>query len=147
MRVIMLSSKRAVREVFEKKSQITSNRMNTFYREFNNNLNIINKDNDEEWRRLRRMYHLRLHSKKSDSYIPYQEFESLQFLSNMLDDPDRYDDHISQYTTSIASTLFYGLRWTPTTQGLVAGLKQVRALSWMGSIPTGCGRAWGSANY
>lgn len=126
MRVVLVNSKRMVREVFEKKSQVTSKRMDTYYREFTHNGNIINKDNDEDWRRSRRMYHLRLHTKKADSYVPYQELESLQFLINLLETPDRYSDHLHLFTASLATTLFYGIRYTPSTGGLIADLLQVR---------------------
>lgn len=53
-----------------------------------------------------------LNSRVSDTYVPYQEFDSLQLLNELMTDPDDFSQHLARYTTSVASTVIYGVRTT-----------------------------------
>ncbi|TPX18614.1 uncharacterized protein E0L32_002471 [Thyridium curvatum] len=106
------SSDQIVRELIDKRSGIYSGRMDVFIREFGEDLNILMKDNDEVWRRQRKMYHLRLNVNVANRYIPYQEFETTQLLHDILNFPENYQFHTKRFTTSIASTIIYGWRTT-----------------------------------
>lgn len=67
-----------------------------------------------------------LNSRVSDTYVPYQEFDSLQLLNELMTDPDNFSQHLGRYTTSVASTVIYGVR---TTEGsrYTADLKKVKS--------------------
>ncbi|EXJ69172.1 uncharacterized protein A1O5_08107 [Cladophialophora psammophila CBS 110553] len=119
---IVVSSPAIMRDLLEKRSNIYSTRMDMFIRENSDNLNILFRNNDDVWRRQRRMYHLRLNARGADSYIPYQLFESRQLLHDFLVYPERYDQNFRRYTASIASTLAYGWRTPRIDLPAVAGI-------------------------
>ncbi|RTE79885.1 hypothetical protein BHE90_005644 [Fusarium euwallaceae] len=110
--MIVISSDKVVRDVIDKRSAIYSGRMDVFIREFGDDLNILMRDNDELWRRQRKMYHLRLNVNVANRYIPYQEFEVTQLLHDIAHSPQDYEHHTRRFTTSLASTIIYGWRTT-----------------------------------
>ncbi|OAL36622.1 hypothetical protein AYO20_04238 [Fonsecaea nubica] len=119
---IVVSSQTIIRDLLEKRSNIYSTRMDMFIRENSDNLNILFRNNDDIWRRQRRMYHLRLNAKGADSYIPYQVFESRQLLHDFLVAPEDYDRNFRRYTSSVASTLAFGWRTPSMDIPAVAGM-------------------------
>ncbi|RSL76734.1 hypothetical protein CEP51_009678 [Fusarium floridanum] len=110
--MIVISSDNVVRDLIDKRSAIYSGRMDVFIREFGDDLNILMRDNDELWRRQRKMYHLRLNVNVANRYIPYQEFEVTQLLHDIVHSPQDYEHHTRRFTTSLASTIIYGWRTT-----------------------------------
>lgn len=60
---------------------------------------------------MRKMYHLRLNTTAVNSYVPYQEFESLQMLDELLDRPEDFWSVIKRYTTSIGATVIFARRY------------------------------------
>ncbi|KAK6386125.1 hypothetical protein LTS17_001699 [Exophiala oligosperma] len=103
-----------------------------FIRTFGDNLNIAFRDNDEIWRKQRKMYSTRLNARGSNNYIPYQEFESVELLSKMLDHPAEFRVHIMRFATSIASSIAYGLRFPsaddPDIKNLIEWFDRTTAL-------------------
>jgi hypothetical protein len=53
-------------------------------------------------------------------------FDSSQLMNDLLDSPDRFRDHISRYTTSVASTVLYGMRTPSADQGYIKDLLEVQ---------------------
>ncbi|KIW90884.1 uncharacterized protein Z519_08667 [Cladophialophora bantiana CBS 173.52] len=100
----------AVKELLDKRSQNTSARMDMFLSEFGGHNQILMRSNDETWRRQRRMYHQNLNSQQADIYVPYQSFETTQLLRDILHSPEKFEDHIKRYTTSVGYTIAYGMR-------------------------------------
>ncbi|KAG8158553.1 hypothetical protein KVR01_011675 [Diaporthe batatas] len=72
------------------------------------------------------MYHIRLNAKSADRYLPYQTFDSLQLLHDLVVRPENWVDHVRRYTASISTTLLYGWRTPGTGAGYVKDL-----LEWM----------------
>ncbi|KAH6718660.1 cytochrome P450 [Leptodontidium sp. MPI-SDFR-AT-0119] len=124
--LVLLNDATVVRDLIEKRSSIYSARPDTFIREFVGNRNIAFRNNDDTWRRQRKMYHLRLNTKVANQYIPYQVFDSKQLMSDLLNDPDQYVKHLQRYTTSVASTVLYGMRTSTSDNGYVKDL-----MDWM----------------
>ncbi|KAF2186188.1 putative cytochrome P450 [Zopfia rhizophila CBS 207.26] len=142
--LILINDPDVVKALIEKRSGIYSARPDLFIREFNNNLNIAFRDNDDTWRRQRKMYHLRLNVKVANQYVPYQEcyhhpreiahhtniiaktFDSTQLLNDLLDNPQNFSRHLQRYTTSVASTVLYGWRTAEGGRGYVKDL-----MNWM----------------
>ncbi|KAM5383743.1 hypothetical protein ACJZ2D_001732 [Fusarium nematophilum] len=114
--MVVISSDKVVRDLIDKRSAMYSGRMDIFIREFGDDLNILMRDNDELWRRQRKMYHLRLNVNVANRYIPYQasgrEFEVTQLLHDIMHSPQDYEHHTKRFTTSLASTIIYGWRTT-----------------------------------
>ena len=46
-------------------------------------------------------------------------------MSDLLNDPGRYVDHLQRYTTSVASTVLYGMRTSTADNGYVKDLMDV----------------------
>ncbi|PVH76700.1 putative cytochrome P450 [Cadophora sp. DSE1049] len=124
--LVLLNDATVVRDLIEKRSNIYSARPDTFIREFVGNRNIAFRNNDDTWRRQRKMYHLRLNTKVANQYIPYQIFDSKQLMSDLLNDPEQYVKHLQRYTTSVASTVLYGMRTSTSDNGYVKDL-----MDWM----------------
>ncbi|KAJ0420303.1 putative cytochrome P450 oxidoreductase [Aspergillus carlsbadensis] len=124
--LMLLNEPRVVRDLIEKRGAAYAARPDWFIRHFNGNLNIAFRDNDDVWRRMRKMYHVRLNVTVSNRYIPYQTFDSLQLLNDMLDSPENFSLHIQRFTTSVASTVLYGWRTASAEQGYVKDL-----IEWM----------------
>jgi hypothetical protein len=46
-------------------------------------------------------------------------------MNDLLHDPGRYVDHLQRYTTSVASTVLYGMRTSTAENGYVKDLMDV----------------------
>ncbi|EXJ76269.1 uncharacterized protein A1O5_00777 [Cladophialophora psammophila CBS 110553] len=110
MNVIVLNSYTTVKDLYDKRSSIYSNRVDNYLRNFGYGLMISNRDNDDVWRRQRKMYHTALTSTAATRYLPYQQFESKQLLWDLLNKPYDSYDALKRYTTSTGSTITYGWR-------------------------------------
>ncbi|EXJ76279.1 uncharacterized protein A1O5_00787 [Cladophialophora psammophila CBS 110553] len=123
--MILLNSPEAVRDLIEKRSNIYSARPDLYVREFGDNLNIVLRDNDEVWRRQRKMYHVRLNVKTANNYLPYQIFDSIQLMHDMAEHPSNWVGNLQRYTASIASTVLYGWRTPNVNTGYIKDLIEV----------------------
>ncbi|KAH0840986.1 cytochrome P450 [Fonsecaea pedrosoi] len=119
MDMIVINSYTTVKDLYDKRSSIYSNRVDNYLRNFGYNLMISNRDNDDVWRRQRKMYHTALTSTAATRYLPYQasrdshvrkRFESIQLLWDLLNAPYDSFDALKRYTTSTGSTITYGWR-------------------------------------
>ncbi|KAJ3549263.1 hypothetical protein NM208_g588 [Fusarium decemcellulare] len=112
--LILLNDPAVVRDLLEKRSNVYSKRPDLYIREFTDGLNI------------RKLYHVRLNVKSADAFLPYQHFDGLQLLHDLVQRPDSWVEHIRRYTASVSTTLLYGFRTPTTGEGHVAAL-----LKWM----------------
>ncbi|RSL58716.1 hypothetical protein CEP54_007606 [Fusarium duplospermum] len=124
--LFLLNDPEVVRDLIEKRSNNYSCRPDLYIRSFGNNLNIAFRDNDDVWRRQRKMYHVRLNVKSADRYLPYQQFDSLQLINDLALRPGSWVEHVQRYTASISTALLYGWRTPATNTGYVKDL-----LEWM----------------
>ncbi|KAM5346074.1 hypothetical protein ACJ41O_009079 [Fusarium nematophilum] len=124
--LFLLNDPAVVRDLIEKRSNIYSCRPDLYIRSFGDNLNIAFRDNDDVWRRQRKMYHVRLNVKSADRYLPYQQFDSLQLVHDLALRPESWVQHVQRYTASISTALLYGWRTPATNTGYVKDL-----LEWM----------------
>ncbi|OQV00138.1 hypothetical protein CLAIMM_05676 [Cladophialophora immunda] len=113
--LILLNDEMAVKELLERRSQNTSARMDMFLSEFGGHNQILMRSNDETWRRQRRMYHRNLNGQQADIYVPYQVTHALDNRDSrpsvdLLSSPDKFEDHLKRYTTSVGYTIAYGMR-------------------------------------
>ncbi|RMJ08348.1 hypothetical protein CDV36_012048 [Fusarium kuroshium] len=124
--LFLLNDPTVVRDLIEKRSSNYSCRPDLYIRSFGDNLNIAFRDNDDIWRRQRKMYHVRLNVKSADRYLPYQAFDSLQLINDLAVRPEGWVQHVQRYTASISTALLYGWRTPATDTGYVKDL-----LEWM----------------
>ncbi|TPX13670.1 uncharacterized protein E0L32_005873 [Thyridium curvatum] len=124
--LFLVNDPAVVRDLIEKRSSNYSCRPDLYVREFGDNMNIALRDNDETWRRQRKMYHVRLNVKSADAYLPYQDFDSIQLLDDIMRSPKEWRDHLYRYTASISTGVLYGWRTPQTNTGYVKDL-----LEWM----------------
>ncbi|KAH8886614.1 putative cytochrome P450 [Thozetella sp. PMI_491] len=124
--LFLINDPTVVKDLIEKRSHIYSCRPDLYARHFGDNLNIALRDNDEIWRRQRKMYHVRLNVTSANTYLPYQHFDSLQLLNDLATNPTSWVQHIQRYTASISTGVLYGWRTPTTNAGYVRDL-----LEWM----------------
>ncbi|OAL43035.1 putative cytochrome P450 [Pyrenochaeta sp. DS3sAY3a] len=108
--MILLGSATSVNDLLEKKGSIYSTRLDTFYQEFGEGLNIAFRKYDDVLRRFRKVYAMRLTGKLANNYLPYQYFETSQLLYEVLNSPENFMHHLERFTISIGSTIAFGKR-------------------------------------
>ncbi|KAK2027775.1 cytochrome P450 [Colletotrichum zoysiae] len=59
---------------------------------------------------IRKIFHQALHISAARGYVPYQDLESKQMLTGLLDEPNRFTDHIRRYTNSLTTQIVFGFR-------------------------------------
>jgi hypothetical protein len=60
--------------------------------------------------------------------IAVQAFDSKQLLDDLLRDPENFVKHLQRYTTSVASTVLYGMRTSTAENGYIKDLMDVGIL-------------------
>lgn len=89
--MIIINTEQGIRDLFEKRSGNYAAKAPNFGAEFGENLNLLFRrymlqslilglvlrlidehSNDDTWRRMRKMYHVRLNITAANKYIPYQ---------------------------------------------------------------------------
>ncbi|KAJ0312229.1 hypothetical protein COL516b_001301 [Colletotrichum fioriniae] len=117
--MIVLSSDRAVKDLLDKRSNIYSSRTDLYLGNVvSGNLRVVmmelteQKQYGETWRMIRKIFHQVLHIKAAKGYVPYQDLESKQMLSGILEEPDSFVAHIRRFTTSLTTQMVFGFRTT-----------------------------------
>lgn len=118
---IFVNSPEAVKEIFDKKSALTSGRPPAPVADLiSNGKRILLMTYSPTWRKLRAIIHSLLTPKMSDTFQPIQEFEAKQLLHDIHTDNanlERFYDHIRRYTTSVMMTSTYGKRIQEPVRG------------------------------
>ncbi|KAI8648298.1 hypothetical protein NCS56_01514000 [Fusarium sp. Ph1] len=106
--LFLLNDPTVVRDLIEKRSSNYSCRPDLYIRSFGDNLNIAFRNNDDIWRRQRKMYHVRLNVKSADRYLPYQAFDSMQLVNDLAVRPEGWVQHVQRTSTISPSGLRVG---------------------------------------
>ncbi len=112
---VFVNSPAAVKEIFDKKSAVTSGRppAPVVSGVISDNKRILFMDYTPTWRKHRGIIHGLLTQKVSDTFQPIQEFEAKQLLHDIYTDNtdlERFYSHVRRYTTSVMMTSIYGRR-------------------------------------
>ncbi|KNG46886.1 cytochrome p450 [Stemphylium lycopersici] len=99
--MIVLSSDRTVKDLLDKRSKIYSSRPDMY---------LGKVGYDVTWRAIRRIVHISLSINASKAYVPYQDLENKAMLMGLLEEPDRFVDHIRRYTNSLTTQMIFGFR-------------------------------------
>lgn len=71
---------------------------------------IVMRGYNDLWKLERKLYHQFLNINKVGRYTPYQDLETKQLCLDLLEDPDRFEAHITRMTTSLSASMAYGFR-------------------------------------
>ncbi|KAI0531885.1 cytochrome P450 [Xylaria digitata] len=113
--IIVLSSETVVRELLEKRSAIYSSRPSLYLSQqiASGGLRWTLMEYGERWRKVRRVAHSALNINTSQTYVPYQDLESVQMLMGFLDSPVDFMRHVQRFAMSLITQVVFGFR-TPT---------------------------------
>ncbi|KAL4063425.1 cytochrome P450 [Scleroderma citrinum] len=108
--LVFLNSPEAVFELLDKRSTIYSDRHHfVMANELCGCENMVAfTPSGEKSRRQRRLFQMALGSTSIQSYYPVLELETRPFLRRLLEDPERYMDHIRRYAGSLTLLVIYG---------------------------------------
>ncbi|KAI3573496.1 cytochrome P450 [Fusarium oxysporum f. sp. albedinis] len=110
--VIVLSSAEIVRDLFDKRSNIYSDRPEYYLAEDigSGGMRMTLMHSNPTWRLARKMTHHLLNVSATRRYIPYQELEDTKLVYDILIKPDDFVGHIERATSSLTSSIVYGFR-------------------------------------
>jgi cytochrome P450 len=112
---VFLNSPRAVKDILDKQSAITSGRapMPVANDIVSGGMRFLLMSYSPTWRKLRAIVHKLLTPKVSNTFMPSQEFEAKQLVYDLLTDNEdewTFYMHVRRYTTSVVMTTTYGRR-------------------------------------
>ncbi|KAI1132521.1 cytochrome P450 [Nemania abortiva] len=110
--LIVLSSETAVSDLMDKRSGIYSSRPSLYLSQqiASGGMRWTLMEYGDRWRKLRRVGHSALNINTSQSYVPYQDLESVQMLLGFLDKPADFFTHIERATMSLITQVIFGFR-------------------------------------
>lgn len=109
--MIVLSSDQAIKDLLDKRSNIYSSRTELYLGNLvSGYLRVLLMPYGETWRMIRKIMHSVLHINASKGYVPYQDLESKQMLSGILNEPQLFGDHIRRFTNSLTTQMVFGFR-------------------------------------
>ena len=109
---IWLSSPQAVKDCFDKKSNIYSSRAPAPFAQdvASGSKRQLFMPYGPEWRNLRKSSHALLNAAAATKFQPIQDFESKQLMTELLEAPGRFYEHNRRYSASVIMLLTYGYR-------------------------------------
>jgi cytochrome P450 len=110
--MIVLNHRQAVKDLLDHKSTQYSSRPDMYIGQdlISGGYRLVFMKYNDEWRLARKMIHNLLNVKKAVDYVPYQELELKQMLSDMIDEPTGFHDHVRRYSTSLVTSFVFGWR-------------------------------------
>lgn len=110
--LIVVNHRKVVKDLLDHKSNQYSSRPDMYVGQdlISGGYRLVFMKYDDEWRLARKMIHNLLNAKKAVDYVPYQELELKQMLSDMIDRPSAFHDHVRRYSTSLVTTFVFGWR-------------------------------------
>lgn len=110
--MIVLSSDQAVKDIMDKKSAISSDRMDMYIGQTvaSGGLRVLMMKYGQTWRMVRRIMHDLLNVRAAQAFEPYQILENQQMMHDILADPDNFVQHVRRYSNSLMTTTTFGYR-------------------------------------
>lgn len=118
---VWLSSPGAVKDLMDKKSAIYSSRprMPFAMDVASGGKRQLLMPYSNEWRNIRKYSHQLLNLNASKAYQPIQDYESLQTMYDIMNNPAEFYKHNQRYSASVIMTIAYGIR-VPTFDSPIA---------------------------
>ncbi|KAG8956747.1 hypothetical protein FRC04_000225 [Tulasnella sp. 424] len=138
--IVVLTSVRAIREIFETHNAITCDRPpHTLTEQLTGGNHILFIGYGPTWKILRRTSYEMLSPYAVSLTLPIQVAESTQLMFDLLHDPTDWYDHFSRYALSVIMSVVHGQRCprygTPRAQNLIVNLKTFSQLVRPGETP------------
>ncbi|KAI0468450.1 cytochrome P450 [Xylaria cf. heliscus] len=110
--LIVLSSDVAIKELFDKRSAVYSDRLEMFIGQSlcSGGYRFLMLRYGDNWRMFRKLGHQLLNTHASKAYVPYQLLESKQLLYEMLHQPEMFFESFRRYSNSLSTHIIYGWR-------------------------------------
>ncbi|GAP88157.1 putative cytochrome P450 [Rosellinia necatrix] len=112
--LIVLSSDVAIKELFDKRSAIYSDRLDMYIGQTlcSGGYRFLMLRYGDNWRMFRKLGHQLLNARASKMYVPYQLLESKQLLYEMLHQPEMLMESFRRYSNSLSTHMIFGWRTT-----------------------------------
>jgi len=68
----------------------------------------------QSWKKQRKIFNSIVGTQGAKNFLPYQDFESKQYVVDMIKAPDQYYFHAERFGASLLTTTVYGQVWIPT---------------------------------
>ncbi|KAH7081438.1 cytochrome p450 monooxygenase [Paraphoma chrysanthemicola] len=109
---IVLNSPEAVRDLMDKRSQIYSSRPDMYVAQevASGGLRLVVMKYGALWRTMHKMIHNIFNIRAAVTYVPYQDLENKQMLSDFLDNPQDFVNHIRRFSNSLTTQMVFGVR-------------------------------------
>ncbi|KAI3317499.1 putative cytochrome P450 [Xylariaceae sp. AK1471] len=110
--MIVLSSDRAIKDIMDKRSAISSDRMDMYIGQTvaSGGLRVLMMRYGQTWRMIRRIMHDLLNVHAAEAFEPYQALENQQMMYDILNDPNNFVQHVRRYSNSLMTTTTFGYR-------------------------------------
>ncbi|KAH7072427.1 cytochrome P450, partial [Paraphoma chrysanthemicola] len=115
---IVLADGEVIRDLVDQRGANYADRPKLWVRELFDDSRIIMRGYDDLWRTERKLYHSQLNISVARKYLPYQELETLQMLTQIAEDPANFVQYLGRMTGSMATSIAYGFRLPKTTDPL-----------------------------
>lgn len=112
---IVLSDGQVIHDLVDLRESNYADRPKLWVRELFDGSRIIMRGYDDLWRIERKLYHMDLNLTVARKYLPYQELETLQMLTQINDDPENFVLHVGRMKGSMATSIAFGFRLPNTT--------------------------------
>ncbi|OAL53153.1 cytochrome P450 [Pyrenochaeta sp. DS3sAY3a] len=122
---VVLNTPKAIRTLCDSRGAIYNDRpkMYAFHDRIFRGISIVSTGYGDLWRKQRRIFTSLTSITRSKKLLPYQEYESKQYVFDMLKSPDDFFLHTERYGSSVLTSVVYGLRaddiTDPAAQGLI----------------------------
>lgn len=106
--VVVLTDRRIIKQVLEKRSAISSNRPVNMVsqRLITEGDHMLWMDNTPVWRLFRKLLHQDLTESLCNSqHVRLQQAEAVQMLHDMIQDPDHWTNHLKRFSNSIIMSI------------------------------------------
>ncbi|KAF9011912.1 cytochrome P450 [Cyathus striatus] len=120
--VIILGTAQPAWDLLEKRSDIYSSRPRFVVAGeilSDNMRGLLLPNNNDTWRKWRKVLHSGFHLRKADTYREIQSLESKIMLHQFLTDPKNYERHIQRFAASLAVSVTYGRRVNSVDEWIV----------------------------
>ncbi|THV01080.1 cytochrome P450 [Dendrothele bispora CBS 962.96] len=137
---IVITSMKAVKELMEQQSSLTSNRPKSYMMDVTYEDHYAAMMNyNETWRLLRKSMHSILTPSGAVEHQPIQAAESTQLIYDLLHSPEELYTHIRRYSTSVITSIIFGKRFPqydcPEVGGIFGALEVAAAVTEHGAHP------------
>ncbi|KAH0845023.1 hypothetical protein AYO21_04056 [Fonsecaea monophora] len=121
---IVLNSPRVVRDLCYKRGNIYNDRpkMYAFHDCIFRGISIVSTGYNNMWKKQRKIFNSVSGAAAAKKFLPFQDYETKQYLHDLLKSPEQFYLHTERFGASILTTAVYGFRADDITDPSALGL-------------------------